>query len=347
MKLEKIKARGVDNLYRSPKSGIIYFRKYRKGFGETYKSTRTRVLEDAKRFVDDMKLGKKTVVLKGRRLALEMFDVWLANKETLGASKGTITSIRASRAHLAPFLEMLLPEEITAQWWAAEYIPKVREKTHAKRKFFNDRKWLTSFMKSLVESGAISRPPKFVNPDPKTTVGKVFTDDEVSTLIEHAQSDDLKLAILMAATMGMRRLEIFALKCDRVDMRRKVIRLRREDTKTRKARAFAISPATVKLILERCESGSPWVFPSATDKTSPLHKDGFKTAWTNLKRHHGIEGRFHDLRHTFLTKAFKAPGANPALICTYAGLSLEVAERTYLHLTEDDTKAVSVAVSYA
>lgn len=345
MKLEKIKARGVDGLYRHPKTGIIYYRKYSKATGEICKSTYTTILEDAKRLAKEF-VDKPVHKPRGQTLALDHFDLWLERRENTGASQGTLTSIRASRAHLAPFLEVMLLEEITSLWWETEYISKVREKTHAKRKFFNDRKWLTSFMIQMQSDGAIVRAPKFVNPDVKTAVGKVFTDEQVGDLLNFAKGDDLRLAILMGVTMGMRRLEVFALRCDRVDLKSKVIKLRAEDTKTRKARSFAISPACWPLIQARCKPGAFWVFPSADDKSKPLHKDGFRTAWSNLKRSQGITGRFHDLRHTFLTKAFKAPGANPALICHYAGLSLEEAERTYLHFTPEDTRAVAGLVSY-
>lgn len=345
MKLEKIKARGVDGLYRHPKTGIIYYRKYSKATGEICKSTYTTNLEDAKRLAKEF-VGKPVHKPKGKTLAIDHFDLWSDRKQTTGASQGTLTSILATRAHLAPFLEVMLLEEITSLWWETEYISKVRAKTNAKRKFFNDCKWLTNFMRQMATDGAIVRAPKFVNPDPKTDKGKVFTDDEVSTLLNFVESDNLKLAILMAVTMGMRRLEIFGLRCDRVDLKRKVIRLRDEDTKTRTGRSFAVSPTCWPLIEARCKPGQFWVFPSADDKAKPLHKDGFRHAWANLKRHHGITGRFHDLRHTFLTKAFKSPGANAALICHYAGLSLEVAEKTYLHFTPDDTRAVAGLVSY-
>lgn len=346
MSFERLKGRGLEYLQRDRETKFIYFRRYTKATGEVFKSLRTRDLAEAKQRRDELLGNKDTRKVIHKYLALELFDQWVEQKKIAGVSEGTLTSIAASRAHLAPFLEVMTLEEITSKWWLASYIKQVRQKTHDKRKFFNDRKWLTSFMKSQVEAGAIVRAPKFVNPDPKTEAGKVFSDEEVATLISFAPNGDLALAITMAATMGMRRLEIFALKCDRVDVKRKVIRLRAEDTKIRKARAFAISATAWPGIQARCKAGSVWVFPSKHDARTPLHKDGFKTAWTNLRKMTGISGRFHDLRHTFLTKAFKAPGANPALICHYAGLSLEVAQSTYLHFNERDTEAVAGLVQY-
>lgn len=352
MKLEKIRARGCDGLYRDLETKIIYFRKFRTGRGELKKSLRTKDLEEGKRKRDNLleqmssSATRAKALSKQSKTALELFDAWIARKVDQNKSEATLVSIRSSRRHFAPYLETLLPDELTAEWWEAIYIREVRSKTHRGRKFFNDRKWLNGFLRQLQEDSVLARVPKLVNPDSKESVGKVYSDEEVETLLNFAQNEDLHLAILMAATMGMRRSEIFRLRADRVDLEKFLIRLRREDTKTRRARAFSISPAVLPFLKVRAKSGSQWIFPSKEHKNQPLHKDGFYTAWNNLKTMCSVEGRFHDLRHTFLTKAFNAAGANPSQICAYAGLSLEVAERVYLHLTEEDSRVVGSLVSY-
>lgn len=357
MKLQKIRSHGCDGLYRDAVTKIIYFRKFRKGRGELKKSLRTLDIEEAKRARDKLlelmnaSAARVKALKKQAKTALELFDAWIARKEDQNKSAATMTSIRASRNHLKPYLEALLPDEITDEWWETIFIRETRNRlradgTRVQRKFFNDRKWLLGFSKQLQDDGIISKLPKLINPDPRESVGKVYSDTEVSDLLNFAQNDDLYLAILMAATMGMRRGEIFGLKVDRLDPENGLIRLRREDTKTRRARAFSISAATLPYLIKRTQSGSPWIFPSSENKRKSLHKDGFYTAWNNLKTMCGIKGRFHDFRHTFLTKAFKAPGANAAQICAYAGVSLEEAERTYLHLTEEDSRAVGELVKY-
>lgn len=242
MKLEKITGRGMEYLYRDPKSLIYYFRRETKREGQIFRSLRTKELKEAKEKRDEILRGSAPKKTKTVLLAGELFEEWFESKKVT-ASTGTISSIAASRAYLAPFLETMLLEEITSNWWLVEYIKRVREQTHDKRKFFNDRKWLTAFLHAQVEAGRIKRIPKLENPDGETAVGKVFSDAEVMDLINFAQNKDLRLAILMAVTMGMRRSEVFGLRCDRVDLKKRVIRLRAEDTKIRKARAFAISEA--------------------------------------------------------------------------------------------------------
>jgi integrase len=345
VRLEKITTKGAENLYRA-KSGIIYYRQFKAGHGEIYKSTKTANLLSAKKFADELRLAflQKEAQAALPKSALQLFDQWVERKKTANKSPATITSILASRKHLEPYLYVMLPLQLTAFWWESVYIPEIRMRTTAERKFFNDRKWLKSFLISLKHDGVIERVPNLINPDPPRAPGKVFTDEEVGLLINFS-SDYLRLAILMASTMGMRRGEIFNLRWDRVNFDNETISLRAEDTKTRKPRTFAISPPVLIELMSR-EAPSPFVFPHRDNISKPMDKDGFRTAWGNLKSKFDITGRFHDLRHTFLTNAFKAKGANAALICHYAGLSLEVAVRTYLHFNEEDSRMVAGLVTY-
>lgn len=354
-------ARGCDGLYREAKTKIIYFRQYRKGRGEKKESLKTRDIEEAKANRDELikqwigETARRFEIIKAlekqSKTALELLDGWILRKEDQNKSPGTLTSIRSSRRFFKPYLESMMPHEITAEWWETVFIRETRMRLNKDgkrvvRKFFNDRKWLLGFLRQLFDDGLIEKVPKFINPDPKVSVGKVYSDQEVMDLLNFAQNEDLLLAIRMAVTMGMRRGEIFGLKANRVDIEKRLISLRREDVKTRRQRTFSISGATYPFLAARALAGSPWIFPKKDDKSRPLDKDGFYTAWRNLKRTCGIVGRFHDLRHTFLTKAFNAPGANAAQICAYAGVSLEVAERVYLHLTEEDSRRVGELVTY-
>lgn len=347
MRLEKITAKGADHLYRHPKTGVIYFRQFRAGFGEVCRSTRTKNLNEAKAAADHFKrdfLGRIRQSFQ-RKTALEEFDLWIERKRAANKSPATMTSILSSRKYLKFFLNQMLLVDVNAEWWESNYIPTIRSITSQSRRFFNDRKWLSMFLKQMVEDGKIPKAAKLINPDAKTKVGRVLSNDEIQTLLVGA-TGDLYQMIIMASTMGMRRLEITNLRWDRVNLKRKTISLKAEDTKIRKPRAFKISAAALPGLLARAKNGSPYVFPNKDDKSRTIHKDGFTGQWKRLKEKSEITARFHDLRHTFLTNAFKAAGSNLALICHYAGLSLEEAERTYLHFDEDDTAGIADLVTY-
>ena len=348
MSLEKIRARGCDGLYRSLDSKTIYLRKFRKGRREIKISLRTQDIEEAKSKRDEIlkkwddKAARYMAAKKQAKTALELFDVWITRKETMNRAAATIDSMKFTRSFLKSHLETMAPEDITAEWWETIYIKETRAKSRKNRKFFNDRKWLLGFLRQLQEDGLLATIPKLLNPDSRESVGKVFSDQEVMDLLNFAPTEDLHLAILMAATMGLRRSEIFGLSIARVDIEKRLIILRKQDTKTRQARTFSISPAAFPLLEKRVKDGGAWIFPNRDNEA----QDGYTSAWRRLKANQGITGRFHDLRHTFLTKAFKAAGANAAQICAYAGLSLVVAQKVYLHLTEEDSRRVGELVSY-
>lgn len=345
MKLDPIKGKGCENLFRHPESQIIYLRIFRKGKGRIEWSTKTTVLGQAKIIADKYRLeflGEGTIN-RGRKLCGELFPEFIDQKRI--KSSATVYSIENTWKHLEPFIGRMLPEEIDEKWWESVYIPQKRRETTQDRKFFNDRKWLSMFLLSLKRMGVIKKTPMLIDPDPEREAGKVFSDEEIAALLANAD-EDLQLQILMAVTMGMRKGEIMGLSWDRIDMRKRTVTLRAEDTKIRKARKFGISGVVYGRLKDRAGKGQVWLFPSPVDPTQRQRSDGNKSAWESCRNKAFVFGRFHDLRHSFLTRAFKT-SANPALICHYAGLSLDEAQKTYLHFTEEDTRGVAEIVKIA
>lgn len=369
MKLVPINAKGVHNLYRHPVTDIVYFRQFRSGVGEITKSCRTKSLDEAKPIAEEYKRSffeNTGPLARGKRSAADHFNAWVERQRTKGKSPATMTSIEQSKKFFDLFFDKMFLDEITAEWWETVFIPEtknIRFKTmevfgkkrrdairrSSDRRMFNDCKWLSSFLIQMAEDGAILKVPKLINPDPKELPGKVYSSDQIRQMLEKSDGD-LNLAILMAATMGMRRGEIYGLEWKMVDLDKGTISLPQWLTKIRKARTFAISPAVIAKLRERRLPDHleyrAYVFTNSTDQNLRIHNDSLKGRWTRLKEQLGISGRFHDLRHTFLTNAFGADGANPALICHFAGLSLETAIKVYLHFNENDSRRVAELVSY-
>lgn len=342
MKLNQIAGKANANLYRHPKTGIIYLCISKVGKGRIERSTKTDNLTDARRVADEMKfkfLGHRNPKL-GRKLNKELFPEWLKTKEI--KSPGTYACYRLGWDHLKYFIEDIGPEDINETWWEGMFIPAKRAEA-PKMKFFNIRKTTRMYLLAMQKQGLIDRLPDLIDPDPELKIGKVFTGDEIKRLLENS-TPDLRLQILMAVTMGMRKSEILLLAIDRIDLKRKLISLKAEDTKIRKARTFAISETVWPPLEPRLGHPSGYVFPSATGENKPIGKSGNQTSWEGARKRAKVKGRFHDLRHTFLTMAFKT-STNPALICDYAGLSLEEAQATYLHFDHEDTRCVSGLVT--
>jgi integrase len=88
---------------------------------------------------------------------------------------------------------------------------------------------------------------------------------------------------------------------------------------------------------------SPYLFPNAWDKSRPMDPTGFKKPWAKLRTDNGIEGRFHDIRHSYCTRIFANPDVNPVLVCKAIGMSMRVAMSVYIHFDEKHLTKVTSA----
>lgn len=344
MKYEKIKGSQNHHLFRpyGPDGvlrEVIWVRLHKTGKGRLEESLKTTHLGEAREKRDVRVaefLGEKRRGHKSAFLVEDKFPEFLDLKK--GKAKATYESMSAHwELHLKHFFGAMLLDEVTGTEWL-KYVNDKRIK-FPDRKFFNDRKYLSMFLGWLHREGFIEKLPKLDAVDPEVTAGKVFDQDEIVELLKFSPHE-LKIQIKMALTMGMRKGEILSLEWTQIDFKRKTIHLPAAKTKIRKARTFGLSDASLRdLSLRKAESESLWVFPSWTTLEASVGRNGNKTAWTRCRRRAKVTGRFHDLRHTFLTHAFKK-SVNPALICEYAGLSLDEAQKTYLHFTVEDTRVV-------
>jgi integrase len=344
------KVKGPSNQYlfkhkNSDNSETYYVITSKVGKGRLEKSLHTTVLSEARIKRDEIIaqfLGIRPKHKPKTKLVCDKFEEFLELHKI--KAKGTYDSMSSQwRVHLKDFFGTMFLDEITETEWL-KYVSYKRE-THPDRKFFNDRKYIAMFCHWLYRNGEIPKIPKLEDVDPETKAGKVYTKAEIARLLDHS-NDNLYLQIILALTMGMRLGEILSLEWSQIDFVKNTIHLPAEKTKIRKARTFGISENALSLLKKRkLESQGDFVFTAPDDPLKCIGvKTGNKTAWTNCRRKAGVSGRFHDLRHTFLTNAFKH-AVNPALICNYAGLSLEEAQRTYLHINSDDTRVVSTLIN--
>ena len=334
-------------LFRDTLTEVIYFRRVKKGFGDIKRSLDTKLIREAEERRDEVLRKYFNEKIKEdanvRRLVEDEWKEFLEIQKT--KSPGTFASVEIQgRLHLMPFFGEFFTHEINEVVWE-KYIAESRADA-PKRKLFNDRKYFTMFMWFLQRQGKIPRVPKFRDSDPETKTGKIYSDDEIKRLLDNA-SEDLRTQILLGFMHGMRIGEIMSLEWDQIDLKRGAIHLPAEKTKIRKARGFAISEVVLKMLKDRRAKNPKGlaVFASPGNPDKTVGRTGNKRSWATCKRMAGVRGRFHDLRHSHLTRAFKV-SSNPALVCHAAGLSLEEAQRTYLHFTVDDTRNVSGLVSF-
>lgn len=191
---------------------------------------------------------------------------------------------------------------------------------------------------------------KVPNPNPTSSdVGRVYTDKEIKALWE-AMEQDTKDQFVLSYECFMRLREVLLLEWKRVDLDEGVITLEPKDvktgSKTGKGRKFKVSTAALQMLRRRHREAidSPYVFPSPVNPKKPVFDN--KTAWKTVKKRSGIKGqaRWHDLRHTALTKALLEAKVPPVLVSEYAGVSLKTIQRVYLHSNEEATKAVASVI---
>ena len=342
MKWQAVSGSQNRNLYKRGNAPSVWVRFSKAGKRRLEKSLHTANVGAAriKRDIEIAAYLNQKAEFQGAALCAERFEEWRGFMNL--KSPGTIASIANQwKIHLEPYFGRMPLHEITANEWSNYVIEK--RKTDPDRKFFNDRKWLSMFLIWCNESGYIEKLPKLEDYDPTRKKGKVYKDAELDALVLHAEPD-LHLQIQMAVTMGMRRGEILSLEWSQIDWDRGTIHLPAEKTKIRQERTFVMAGECATVLAERAKRGvmSRWVFPSPTGADRPIVDN--KTAWTRCRRLAGVTGTFHHLRHTFLTRAFKT-SENPMKVCTYAGLSMDEAQRTYLHLTAHDTRSVADLVT--
>lgn len=277
----------------------------------------------------------------------ELWNSWARGMREM-KSDATSRSITSSWKHLDSIIGDRALGSIFGETWTNEIIPAVRRKTKPTFVFFNMRKWLSMFFKWCEENRKAPkdwRRPRLINPDPARPPGRAYSIDETDRL--YANADWLLLPkLVMGIEHFMRRSEIALLSKDRVDRVNRTIILRAQDTKIRKARTFPYNERLEALFMimdeKHAELGivSPFMFPSPIDPMRPIGRDGFSSAWQTCKRRAGVIGKFHWTRHTGLTRAFKVPGANFGFVCKFAGLRIEEAMRTYVHIELEDLRGV-------
>ena len=116
---------------------------------------------------------------------------------------------------------------------------------------------------------------------------------------------DLWDAVVMALKTGARKKEIWNLKFEDVDFKRNHIRLM--ETKSGKPRSIPMTKDLMEILQRRrriINFTSHYVFPSSVNPNRP---NNFERTWDTALKESGVTNfRWHDLRHTFASRAVMA-----------------------------------------
>jgi len=159
------------------------------------------------------------------------------------------------------------------------------------------KKWNKLFIDNVVSKSGLIKT--------ESNRKRILTYEEEKKLIENS-SEHLKPIIKTALLTAMRLGELLSLRWSDVDLEQNYIKIRREVSKSKKSREIPISTAFRLLLLElKLKTGkSGYVFVTDTGiPYSPSNPSAIKRTFTTARRKSNLlDSRFHDLRHTALTR---------------------------------------------
>jgi integrase len=315
-----------------------------KGEFKTWKDA----LKEADRLIFEARFGRKRAA-KGLTRCEDLCDEIVALKK----SKSPATYEQAEifyRLHIKPYLNerCAFASDLNATVWE-NYKNALRLKDPTVR-LFNHWKYMVMLAKYAHQKGLLPAPLQFEFNEEREDArerGHVIPQDEIERLLD-AASQVWRDRITLQLRTGMRPGEVRNLAKSRVrflllENDTAVISLEKQDTKTRQARQFIVSAPDALEVLHRRAGlvpGSPYFFHMETDHARPMDKH--LNGWKAALRKAGLSPKYtpHDLRHTYATRMFQLT-QNHVALCYQLGMSLEEAQRTYLHIGVSDTAQIA------
>lgn len=214
--------------------------------------------------------------------------------------------------------------------------------------YFNIRKYVVMFQLWMFENKYITEIQKIEQLDSilkksqrREKVGRVFSNDEIKALIDHASSNRFKLIISLAALTGARQMEIVRLKKEDIffDSAENGWVIKYWSTKNGKYRDVGLPLELLELVKTVMnESESMWMFP-AKHRDSHIPSQILNKEWSRIKKVARIsrgnirnQARFHDLRHTFATMTAEN-GWQPKIACEILDMNLSRYDKVYTHVS--------------
>ena len=168
-------------------------------------------------------------------------------------------------------------------------------------------------------------------------------EDSLLAVLASPRRELLRNVLLIGLHTGLRRTEILTLHTSQIDLARNIIELQAHQTKDKKFRAVLISQTLRPLLVELCGIVSESGYLFENPKTGKPITD-IKNGWASALREAGIEPiRFHDIRHTFGTRAVDG-GAPLSAVKEVMGHADIRTTMRYVHATDEGKrKAVEAA----
>lgn len=171
---------------------------------------------------------------------------------------------------------------------------------------------------------------------------RVMTFEEEDRLLMACEVDSrrhLRPILIAAVDTGMRRGELLKLRWRNVDFTARSIEIEAFNTKTARARAVAMTSRLESELKQLCQNA-----PKDPEGLVFGIKDNFKNGFAAACKAAGIENlRFHDLRHTAITRMIEA-GMQPAEVMRVSGHTTPAMLWRYLNANSDTARRAADAL---
>ena len=315
---------------------VVHGRRYRESTGTTSDHLAQKIERKRHRDLEAAAGGIETEKVRPVLFSVAADD-WLKLKTPTLADK-TQAMYTSDVAHLKPHFGKLLVTDITARD-IADYVKDRKQAKVADKSIRNELGTLRAVLKRHRRWEVIKEDVAL--PRGREDVGQALSLDEEERLLKAcatSYSRSLIVAVTIALNTGMRHDEIRLLRWRQVDLTNNAITVGKSKTEHGAGRAVPLNQRALKA-LEDWSRQFPdrkpqhYVFPSEkvghsfeagmmtcydTDPTKPILS--WKTAWTTSRTAAGVSCRFHDLRHTTVTRLLER-GASFAIVATVMGWS--------------------------
>jgi integrase len=195
-------------------------------------------------------------------------------------------------------------------------------------------------LKFAFQNKRLDHKPILHNPKKLSEVSKEFTDEEINSIMRESP-EPLRLINYIALKIGARDDEILKLKWSDINYKLKQISL---NGKT--GPRISVAPeALLELLKARQKTSvSKWVFPQITNPEKPLDNGTRHNYWDQARKRAGVEGRFHDWKHTAITRMLRA-GMTVEWVSKQVGTSPEVIREVYDKLKIQEVPEIADAVT--
>lgn len=297
---------------------------------------------------------RKAIVRTGenilwRDVYSKMYDI----KETDDTKESTLTRIDTIwRLHIEPYWGNLEPKTLSQE--SVDSFKKWHREKFPKQQLVNVFKYLGNMFRVASEYGYIEghKIPRMDLPKDElkghaTAKGVYIPYTQFLSIVKHMPGK-FGLIANLAYYMGMRKMEIGSLECNRVmeDGGRVYLDFSAFDTKTGLPRTIPVPDFLTEELLNLKKANIKYIFAMGRDENRHIPAQTIDRAWRDAKVKAKIKTRirFHDTRHTRATDMAKAK-INPVLAVTYLGMTLKTYQQKYLKLQKEDLLIISEEAS--